>query len=239
MVKLSRQRQKAVDGLDKILFTEQEWLEMVTMYSLMNAKLQDLCSYEVMAVGNALLYILRMGLYFSEEHVAQATKLINRKLLGLDKHPKCLHLEDFNAMDDHPAPSKPSILPNIELPEETLDEIPDEILDPWTPTKTLVVNFMVNLLEDLACLLQPLAYQTVCVANVFETTYQFGPLPNGLIASNHIQFQACIDGSISFSLPPDKNLPEMVIFEVKCAHYETGQDVPVVGQQSMKHVAYI
>ncbi|KMP06684.1 hypothetical protein CISG_10347 [Coccidioides immitis RMSCC 3703] len=143
-----------------------------------------------MAVGNALLYILRMGLYFSEEHVAQATKLINRKLLGLDKHPKCLHLEDFNAMDDHPAPSKPSILPNIELPEETLDEIPDEILDPWTSTKTLV-------------------------------------------------FQACIDGSISFSLPPDKNLPEMVIFEVKCAHYETGQDVPVLRNPESYHTFMI
>ncbi|ODH45108.1 hypothetical protein ACO22_00403 [Paracoccidioides brasiliensis] len=328
MAELPRWRGKAVDDLDKIPSTEQEWLEMVKTYSLVNAKLQNLCSYgsfsastvpkaafltvrciwpEVMTVGDALPYILRTGLYFSEEHVAQATKLINRKLLGLDKldtlfdvicsqtktprewlctladglgpfsmlvslkrqildkglhtapreeplpityaprkkghynasqsssgqmpdslnprHPKRLRLGDFDAIDDHPAPSEPSTPPNIELTEETLDEIPDDIPDPRTPTETLVVDFMVNLLGGLACLLQPLAYQTVCVANAFETTYQFGPLPN--------------DGSIPFSLPPDKNLPEMVIFEAKRAHCGTGQGVTVVGQQSMEHVAYI
>ncbi|OAT00932.1 hypothetical protein, variant [Blastomyces dermatitidis ER-3] len=222
-----------------------------------------------MAVGDALLYILRTGSYFSDEHVAQATKLINRKLLRLDKldtlfdvicsqtktprewlctladglgpfsmlvslkrqildkglhtapreeslpityaprkghyntsqsssgqipdsltlrHPKRLRLGDFDAIDDHPAPSEPPTPPNIELTEETLDEIPDDIPDPRTPTETLVVDFMVNLLGGLACLLQPLAYRTVCVANAFETTYQFGPLPNGPIASNHVQF---------------------------------------------------
>ncbi|EQL32380.1 hypothetical protein, variant [Blastomyces dermatitidis ATCC 26199] len=341
MAELPRRRRKAVDGLDKIPSTEQEWLEMVTTYSLVNAKLQDLCSYgsfsastvpkeafltvrciwpEVMAVGDALPYILRTGSYFSDEHVAQATKLINRKLLGLDKldtlfdvicsqtktprewlctladglgpfsmlvslkrqildkglhtapreeplpityaprkghynasqsssgqipdsptprHPKRLRLGDFDAIDDHPAPSEPPTPPNIELTEETLDEIPYDIPDPRTPTETLVVDFMVNLLGGLACLLQPLAYRTVCVANAFETTYQFGPLPNGPIASNHVQFRARIDGSIPFSLPPDKNLPEMVIFEAKRAHRETGQGVTVVGQQSMEHVAYI
>ncbi|EEH11695.1 predicted protein [Histoplasma capsulatum G186AR] len=45
MAELPRRRRKAVDGLDKIPSTEQEWLEMVTTYSLVNAKLQDLCSY--------------------------------------------------------------------------------------------------------------------------------------------------------------------------------------------------
>ncbi|EAS29610.3 uncharacterized protein CIMG_13231 [Coccidioides immitis RS] len=192
MAELPRWRWKAVDGLDKIPSIKQEWLEMVTMYSLMDAKLQDLCFYG-----------------------------------------------DFDAIDDHPAPSKPSILPNIELPEEILDKISDEIPDPWTCTETLVVDFMVNLLGGLACLLQPLAYQTVCMANAFETTYQFGPLLNGPTTSNHIQFRAHIDRSISFSLPPDKNLPEMIIFEAKHAHHESGQGVPVMGQQSMEHVAYI
>ncbi|OJD26687.1 hypothetical protein ACJ73_01918 [Blastomyces percursus] len=74
-----------------------------------------------------------------------------------------------------------------------------------------------DLLEGLACLLLPLAYRTVCVANAFETTYQFGPFPNDPIASNHVQFRARVDGSIPFSLPPNKNLPEMVIFEAKRA----------------------
>ncbi|KGQ02080.1 hypothetical protein PAAG_11029 [Paracoccidioides lutzii Pb01] len=265
MAELPRRRRKVVDGLDKIPSTEQELLEMVTTY--------------------------RTGSYLSEEHVAQATMLINRKLLGLDKldtlfdvicsqtktpcewlctladglgpfsmlghynasqsssgqmpdspaprYPKRLRLGDFDAMDDHLAPSEPSTPSNIELPEEILDEIPDDIPDPRTPTETLMVDFMATLLGGLACLLQPFAYRTVCVANAFETTYQFGPLPNGPIASNHVQFRARIDGSIPFSLPPDKNLPEMVIFEAKRAHRETGQGVTVVGQQSMEHVAYI
>jgi hypothetical protein len=273
-----------------------------------------------MAVGDALPYILRTGSYFNEEHVAQATELVNRKLLGLDKldtlfdvicsqtktprewlctvadglgpfsmlvslkrqilgkglhtapkeeslpmtyapkkkghydasqsssgqmpdsptarHPKRLRLGDFDAMDDRLAPSQSSTPPKIELSEQTLDEIPDEIPDPRTPTETLVVDFMVNLLGGLACLVQPLAYRTVCVANAFETTYQFGPLPNGP-PSNHVQFRARIDGSIPFSLPQDKSLPEMVIFEAKRAHRETGQGVTVMGQQSMEHVAYI
>ncbi|OJD14710.1 hypothetical protein AJ78_04965 [Emergomyces pasteurianus Ep9510] len=102
-------------------------------------------------------------------------------------------------------------------------------------TETLVVDFMINLLGGLACLLQPLAYRTVCVVNAFETTYQFGPLLNGSIASNHVQFRARLDESIPFSLPPDKNLPEMVILKAKRAPHEPGQGVTVVGQQSMKH----
>ncbi|OJD14711.1 hypothetical protein AJ78_04966 [Emergomyces pasteurianus Ep9510] len=85
MAELPRRRRKAVDGLDKIPPTEQKWLEMVTTYSLVNAKLQDLCSYEEMTMRNGLPYILRTGLYFSEDHVAQTAKLINKELLGLDK----------------------------------------------------------------------------------------------------------------------------------------------------------
>lgn len=96
---------------------------------------------------------------------------------------------------------------------------------------------MVNLLGGTACLLQPLAYRTVCVANAYETTYQFGPVRNA--ASDDIQFRASIGGSIPFSLPQDKSLPEMVIFEAKRAHRESGQGVAVMAQQSMEHVAYI
>ena len=113
-----------------------------------------------------------------------------------------------------------------------------------TPTETLVVDFMVGFIAGIACLLQPLSDRSVCVANSFETTYQFGPVrspgqaPNDSAAST--QFRARIDGSIPFCRPQSHNLAEMVIFEVKRAPCDAGRpQVAVKGQQSLEHVAYV
>ncbi|KAK2805328.1 hypothetical protein FQN50_006229 [Emmonsiellopsis sp. PD_5] len=99
MAEVPRRRRKAVDGLDKLPTTEQEWLKMVT-------KLHDLCSYgrfsastapkeafltvrciwpQVVGTKETLPYILRTRSFFNEGHVTQAAKLWDEKLLGLEK----------------------------------------------------------------------------------------------------------------------------------------------------------
>ncbi|PGH05849.1 hypothetical protein AJ79_06691 [Helicocarpus griseus UAMH5409] len=45
MAEAPRHRRKAVDGLDKLPTTKEEWHGTVLTYNLANAKLQDLCSY--------------------------------------------------------------------------------------------------------------------------------------------------------------------------------------------------
>ncbi|KAK2796611.1 hypothetical protein FQN50_009487 [Emmonsiellopsis sp. PD_5] len=102
----SPRRRKAVDGLAKLPTTEQEWRGMALKYGLANAKLQDLCSYgrfsgstvpkeafltmrcfwpNGRAVANALPHILETRSFFNEHHVADAKKLFDRRLLGLDQ----------------------------------------------------------------------------------------------------------------------------------------------------------
>ncbi|KAK2812009.1 hypothetical protein FQN50_001717 [Emmonsiellopsis sp. PD_5] len=132
------------------------------------------------------------------------------------------------SLSDSPTASRPN--------QPSTDELPDEIPEPRTPTETLVVDFMVNFIGGITCSLQRLASYAVCVANAFETTYQFGPISN---PADKIQFRAHIDGSIPFSSPADNNMPEMVMFEAKCAPHEPGESATVRGQQSMEHVAYI
>ncbi|PGH08118.1 hypothetical protein AJ80_07912 [Polytolypa hystricis UAMH7299] len=71
-----------------------------------------------------------------------------------------------------------------------------------TPTETLVANFMVALLGGMACLVQPLNSSPLCMANSYETTFQFGPV-NGTGQQQGLdlaQFRARIGRSIPFSL---------------------------------------
>ncbi|PGG97182.1 hypothetical protein AJ79_09319 [Helicocarpus griseus UAMH5409] len=345
MAEAPRRRRKAVDGLDKLPTTEQEWYGMALTYHLANAKLQDLCSYGrfsastvpkeafltvrciwpgVMAANDALPYIYRTGSFFNGEHIAHAERLINRGLLGLDKlntlfdiicseakTPRewlctvadglgpfslliTLHRQIMDnylhaapkeeskpvtyaprkqghydasqpssgpqAFPDSPTPRRPkrprrgfsvpmdeddlqgTNSPSSQLETELLeitDELPDEIPEPRTPTETLVVDFMVNFIGGIACLLQRLTSYTVCVANAFETTYRFGPVRKDPTPADEIQFRARIDGSIPFSSPSDRSLPEMVMFEAKRTPRGPGQGATVMGQQSMEHVAYV
>ncbi|WEW61234.1 hypothetical protein PRK78_006724 [Emydomyces testavorans] len=345
MAAAPRQRRKAVDGLDKLPATEQEWHAMALACCLANAKLQDLCSYgrfsastvpkeafltvrciwsDVMTAHEALPYILGTGSFFNGEHIADAEQLIDRNLLGLDKldnlfdiicsetktprewlctvadglgpfsmlislhrqimdkalravpkdesnpvtyapkkqahydalqpssghkalpdsptprRPKRPRREYSNSMDNYDlqATNQPLPRPEVEI-LEIADQLPDEIPEPRTPTETLVVDFMVNFIGGIACLLQRLSNYTVCVANAFETTYRFGPVHEDRPSADKIQFRARIDGSIPFSSPADKSLPEMVMFEAKRAPRGPGQGVTVMGQQSMEHVSYI
>lgn len=140
--------------------------------------------------------------------------------------------------DDLSLPNQTPPRPGIKFLEIT-DELPYEIPKPRTPTETLVVEFMVTFIGGVACLLQRLSSYTVCVANAFETMYRFGPVHRDPAAADEIQFRARIDGSIPFSSPADKNLPEMVMFEAKRAPRGPGHGAAVMGQQSMEHVAYI
>ncbi|GBF60806.1 hypothetical protein TMEN_3261 [Trichophyton mentagrophytes] len=133
------------------------------------------------------------------------------------------------------------------LPENTSSparlsvvSVPDDEPLPRTPTETLVTDFAVILLGGLASLVQPLNYNPLCMANSFETTYEFGPLNNVMNPLDKVKFRARIDGSIPFSVSPGKDLREAIIFEVKRApRVEGTNDVPVLAQQSMEHAAYI
>ncbi|PGH05848.1 hypothetical protein AJ79_06690 [Helicocarpus griseus UAMH5409] len=156
------------------------------------------------------------------------------------RHPKRSRLGFSGPVDENDlqATNQPSPQPEMKL-MEIADELPDEIPEPRTPTETLVVEFMVNLIGGIPCLLQRLASYTVCVANAFETTYRFGPVRKDPTLTNEVQFRARIDGSIPFSSPSDRNLPKMVMFEAKRAPRGPGRSATVMGQQSMEHVAYI
>ncbi|KAK2756182.1 hypothetical protein FQN54_005590 [Arachnomyces sp. PD_36] len=129
--------------------------------------------------------------------------------------------------------------PRPEIHPWVLDELPDEIPDLRTPTETLVTAFMVTFIGGIACLVQRLCSYTFCVANPYETIYEFGPITVDPPPVKKIGFRARIDGSIPFSKPSDINLPEMVIFEAKRDPRTARQGVAVKGQQSMEHVAYI
>ncbi|KAK2737031.1 hypothetical protein FQN57_000480 [Myotisia sp. PD_48] len=109
-----------------------------------------------------------------------------------------------------------------------------------TPTETLVTDFMVIFLRGIASLVQPLNFVPVCMPNSYETTFQFGPV-NGTSqkkGSDPVQFRARIDESIPFSLSQGKSPREAIIFEVKRAS-RPQDDVAVMAQQSMEHLAYI
>lgn len=133
------------------------------------------------------------------------------------------------------------------LPENTSSparlsvvSVPDDEPLPRTPTETLVTDFAVILLGGLASLVQPLGYKPLCMANSFETTYEFGPLNNVINPLDKVKFRARIDGSIPFSISPGKDLREAIIFEAKRAPRVEGiNEVPVLAQQSMEHAAYI
>lgn len=162
--------------------------------------------------------------------------------------PKRLRSGDANMDENYqPAPSHRESRGVLEADAEHANEvqqaisgaIPNEVPEPRTPTETLVVDFMVNLLGGISFLLQPLAWSTACVANSYETTYKFGPICSNATDQKNLQFQARIDGSIPFGLPPSKRLPELVMFEVKRAERDHTQWTTVRGQQSMEHVAYI
>ncbi|KAK2798465.1 hypothetical protein FQN50_008825 [Emmonsiellopsis sp. PD_5] len=353
----ARRRRKAGDGLETLPATEQEWRDLIIRYSLVEAQLQDLCSYGRFSAStvtkeaflmvrciwpepdtpiHALSYILETKSFFTRKHVAMAAELVNRHALGLDKLDNLLEVicedplktprrwnctaadglgpfsmlvslktqieskvaitanskEDpltyaprrmghYNVYDASqaslpilesppPQPAKrqrlhsPSATDTDEqlgpeagladIPEKYFQEqieeeapkgIPDEVPNPRTPTETLVVDFMVNFLGGIACLLQPLSPRMVCVANAFETTYLFGPVgrrnsSGSGFSDGDVQFRARIDGSIPFSIPPANMLPEAIIFEAKRMERTIGcVPIAVKTQQSMEHTAYI
>ncbi|KAK2810620.1 hypothetical protein FQN50_002877 [Emmonsiellopsis sp. PD_5] len=151
-------------------------------------------------------------------------------------------IEDDNQMlRSSPDPlAGPVTLPRPETHPWISNELPNEIPDPRTPTETLVVAFMVTLLGGIACLVQQLSSYSLCVANPYETTYEFGPIAvDPPLPAEEIKFRARFDGSIPFSKPTDVNLREIVIFEAKRDVRTASGGVAVRGQQSMEHVAYI
>ncbi|KAM5434763.1 hypothetical protein MferCBS31731_006535 [Microsporum ferrugineum] len=140
---------------------------------------------------------------------------------------------DMDDVSDAPLPPRPSVgTAPVELEEE---EPPRR-----TPTETLVTDFMVALLGGLASLVQPLSSRPLCIANSFETTYQFGPLRNTRQQQGEVQYRARVDGSIPFSTSLSGMLREAAIFEAKRAvRKESNGSIPVLAQQSMEHAAYI
>lgn len=108
-----------------------------------------------------------------------------------------------------------------------------------TPTETLVADFMVILLGGLASFIQALGPRPLCIANSFETTYQFGPIHEAHKQENPAQFRARIDGSIPLSIYMSGIPREAAIFEVKHDVHDEKNNIPVVAQQTMEHTAFI
>ncbi|EZG03048.1 hypothetical protein H106_06565 [Trichophyton rubrum CBS 735.88] len=136
--------------------------------------------------------------------------------------------------DDRPIPDSPPAM--FSTTAEGVEEPPRR-----TPTETLVADFIVTLLGGLASLVQGLSPRPLCMANSFETTYQFGP-PSHPTSLQHggMQFRARVDGSIPFSLSVAGMPREAAIFEVKRAPRKgRGSGIPVLAQQAMEHAAYI
>ncbi|KMP01297.1 hypothetical protein CIHG_01587 [Coccidioides immitis H538.4] len=141
---------------------------------------------------------------------------------------------EMTDIDDQPTSDPPP--PAILMAAPGQEEPPRR-----TPTETLVADFIVTLLGGLASLVQGLSPRPLCMANSFETTYQFGP-PSHQTSPQHgsMQFRARVDGSIPFSLSVALMPREAAIFEVKRAPRQEGKDsIPVLAQQSMEHAAYI
>lgn len=110
-----------------------------------------------------------------------------------------------------------------------------------TSTETLVADFMVTLLTGMACLVQLLVRNSLCIANSYESTFQFGSVcgTGKQSGSNSVQFRARIDGSIPFSVTSEKTTSrEVIIFEAKRAP-RADRDVSVLTQQSLEHAIYI
>ncbi|KAM5470872.1 hypothetical protein MauCBS54593_003916 [Microsporum audouinii] len=147
--------------------------------------------------------------------------------------------EDFDMEDvdmDDAGSSAPPLHPVVTAPVEPEDEEPPR----RTPTETLVTDFMVTFLGGLASLVQPHSSRPLCIANSFETTFQFGPLRNTRQQQGEVQYRARVDGSIPFSTSLSGMLREAAIFEAKRAvRKESDGSIPVLAQQSMEHIAYI
>ncbi|KAK2757121.1 hypothetical protein FQN54_005091 [Arachnomyces sp. PD_36] len=156
--------------------------------------------------------------------------------------PKRLHPFDVEDVDMEDVGSQnlpPSAVPSP--PASSGLDPTDEEPARRTPTETLVADFMVTLLAGMACFVQVLSPSPLCVANSYESTFQFGPVcgTGQQPGSDPVQFRARIDGSIPFSVSPsDKTPREAIIFEAKRAPRTDG-DVSVLAQQSLEHISYI
>jgi hypothetical protein len=98
----------------------------------------------------------------------------------------------------------------------------------------VVVDFLVTFIAAIATLIQPPTRIPACVADAFEQTLQFGPVPstNKTVAA----FRARTDGGIPMG--GSKSMLPAIIFEAKSAK-SGDNDVSVRAQQTMEHVAFI
>ena len=105
---------------------------------------------------------------------------------------------------------------------------------PRNPTETVVVDFLVTFIAAIATLIQPPTRIPVCVADAFEQTLQFGPVPGTNKAAE--AFRARTDGGIP--LGSGKSMLPAIIFEAKSAK-RGDNEVSVRAQQTMEHAAFI
>ncbi|PGG96488.1 hypothetical protein AJ80_09819 [Polytolypa hystricis UAMH7299] len=156
--------------------------------------------------------------------------------------PKRSRIEDVDMETDSEMAdiaSQTSLPSSLDPPASSTTETADDEPARRTPTETLVADFMVTLLGGIACLVQPISPNLLCIANSYETTFKFGPVcSTGQQGSDPVQFRACIDGSIPFAISRGVAPREAIIFEAKWAPRKEG-DVSVAAQQSLEHCAYI
>ena len=106
---------------------------------------------------------------------------------------------------------------------------------PRDPTETRVVDFLVDFIAGISILVQPFGKFPACVANAFERTSRFGPVPND--TKKPAAFNARVDGCIPRGQLTSDNCP-LVIFEAKRAR-RGENDITVRAQQTMEHAAFI
>ena len=106
-----------------------------------------------------------------------------------------------------------------------------------TPTESLVVDFLVQLVAGISMSLQPFSNKPVCDASAFERMFQFGNTTD-ISSLTPAAFRAKIDGDIPRVRFVDGAHDLVAIFEVKRAKRSL-KDTTVRSQQAMEHVAVI
>ena len=106
-----------------------------------------------------------------------------------------------------------------------------------TPTESLVVDFLVQLVAGISKSLQPFSNHPVCDSSGFERMFQFGNTTDPSTPTP-AAFRGRIDGDIPRARIDDGTHDLVAIFEVKRAK-RSPKDVTVRSQQAMEHVAVI
>lgn len=147
--------------------------------------------------------------------------------------------DDDELLFDHPASlasGTPSVSTHMGPGDSTVSRgLPVPVRR--TPTESLVVDFLVQLVAGISLSLQPFSNHPVCDASGFERMFQFGNTTDSSTPTP-AAFRGRIDGDMPKARIGHGTHDLVAIFEVKRAKRSL-KDVVVRSQQAMEHVAVI